>query len=439
MNLEPSKIEDDVMPIRVARAFQPLVAAGRYKGAYGGRGSGKSHFFAELLISKAIDAVGLRAVAVREVQKDLRHSAKLLIEDKLVQWGLGEAQGFRIQREVIETPGNGLILFQGMADHTAASIKSLEGMDIAWVEEAQTLSETSLQLLRPTIRKPGSELWFSWNPRRKSDPVDRLLRGPEQPTNAVVICANWSENPWWPEELEIERTDCLRITPDQYPHIWEGDYASVLAGAYFARDLAEAKAQGRIGIVAADPLMQLRAYWDIGGAGVKYSDATAIWIAQFVGQQIRVLDYYESVGQSLGAHLNWLRSHGYQDARCYLPHDGSKADLITGTRYEDHIRQAGFVVETVPIGGKAAALKRVEAARRRFPSIWFNQSKCQGGLDALGWYHERMDYERQIGLGPDHDWSSHAADAFGMMCAEYDPPEKVPVNTRAMALARSLV
>ena len=429
---------DDVQQIVVARAFQPLVPAARYKGAWGGRGSGKSHFFAEYLISKAIDEVGIRAVCIREVQKDLRHSAKLLIEDKLASWGLGEEHGFSVTRETITTPGNGLIIFQGMQDHTASSIKSLEGMDIAWVEEAQTLSHTSLSLLRPTIRKEKSELWFSWNPRRKSDPVDQLLRGAEIPTGAQVICANWSENPWFPEELETERTDCLRMTPDQYPHIWEGDYATVLAGAYFARHLAEARAEGRIGVVPKDPLMQLRAYWDIGGAGIQ-SDATAIWIAQFVGQQIRVLDYYESVGQPLGTHLNWLRTNGYQDARCYLPHDASKADLITGTRYEDHIRQAGFVVETIPIGGKAAALKRVEAVRRRFPSIWFHQQKCQAGLDALGWYHERMDETRQIGLGPDHDWSSHAADSFGMLCAEYDPPEKVPVNTRAMALARSLV
>ena len=431
---DESKIEDDVMPVRVARAFQPLVGAARYKGAYGGRGSGKSHFFAELLISKAIDAVGLRAVCVREVQKDLRHSAKLLIEDKLAKWGLGEAQGFRVQREVIETPGNGIIAFQGLADHTAASIKSLEGFDVAWTEEAQTLSETSLQLLRPTIRKPGSELWFSWNPRRKSDPVDKLLRGEEQPTNAVVICANWSENPWWPEELETERTDCLRMEPEAYPHIWEGDYATVLSGAYYARHLAEARAEGRIGIVPADPLMGYKAFWDLG-----YRDATAIWIAQFTGQTIKVLDYYEAEGQSLGAHLNWLRSKGYGDATCYLPHDGSHHNMVTGIRFEDHIRQAGFQVVTVPNQGVGAYMQRIETARRKFPSIWFHQPKCQPGLDSLGWYHERQDTTRQIGLGPERDFATHGADAFGLMCVAHEPPVKVPMNTRATALANSLV
>ena len=425
---------DDVQQIIVARAFQPLVPAARYKGAWGGRGSGKSHFFAEYLISKAIDEVGLRAVCIREVQKDLRHSAKLLIEDKLARWGLGEEHGFAVTRETITTPGDGLIIFQGMQDHTASSIKSLEGMDIAWVEEAQTLSETSLQLLRPTIRKPGSELWFSWNPRRKSDPVDKLLRGEEQPTNAVVISANWSENPWFPEELETERTDCLRITADQYPHIWEGDYATVLAGAYYARHLAEAKAEGRIGIVPKDPLMGYKAFWDIG-----FRDATAIWIGQFVGREIRFLDYYEAEGQALEAHLNWLRSKGYQDATCYLPHDASHHNLVTGIRFEDHIRQAGFQVVTIPNQGTGAYMQRIETARRRFPSIWFHQKTCQPGLDALGWYHERIDPARNIGLGPERDFATHGSDAFGLACVAYEPPQKIPQNTRAEALARSLV
>ena len=424
--------------IDVAGVFAPLLAKTRYKGAFGGRGSGKSHFFAELLIDRAIRTGGLRAVCIREVQKDLRHSAKLLIEDKLAKLGLGEDQGFSVQREVTGLPGAGIVAYQGMQDHTASSIKSLEGFDIAWVEEAQTLSSTSLQLLRPTIRKPGSELWFSWNPRKKSDPVDLMLRGQEIPTNAAIVCANWSENPWFPDDLEVERTDCLRITPDQYPHIWEGDYVTILAGAYYAKALAEARAEGRIGLVPKDPLMQIRAYWDIGGGGIQ-SDATAIWIAQFIGQTIHVLDYYESEGQSLGYHLNWLRSNGYQDAKCYLPHDAAKASEITGIRYEDHVRQAGFVAETIPIGGKAAALKRVEAGRRRFPSIWFHQPKCQAGLEALGWYHERLDETRQIGLGPEHDWASHAADAFGMMCLDYSPPVKVPENTRKHTLAQSLV
>lgn len=406
------------LQIETAEVFKPLLAPARYKGAYGGRGSGKSWFFAGLMIEDSLAERGLLSVCIREVQKSLKDSAKRLIEAKLMEYRLGAADGFKVFREVIETPGGGQITFQGMQDHTAESIKSLEGFKRAWVEEGQTLSATSLSLLRPTIRTPGSELWFSWNPRRKADPVDAMLRGAELPTGAAVVRANWSDNPWFPAELEQERKDCLRTTPDQYAHIWDGDYATVLTGAYYAACLAEARRQRRIGKVPRDPLLPVKAFWDIG-----VRDATAIWIAQFVGLEIRVLAYYEASGQPLASHLEWLRSAGYENAVCVLPHDGAKADAVTAVRFEDHIRSAGFRAETVENQGKGAALKRVEAARRLFPSIWFDEERCQGGIDALGWYHEKQDEARSIGLGPEHDWASHAADAFGLMCVAHEIPK----------------
>jgi phage terminase large subunit len=413
--------------IETAPVFEPLLKPSRYKGAWGGRGSGKSHIFAEMLIEDALMNPGMRSVCVREVQKSLRESAKRLIEDKLKTFGLGEKQGFKVLVDRIETPGGGVIIFQGMQDHTAESIKSLEGFSRAWIEEAQTLSARSLGLLRPTIRAEGSELWFSWNPTRKSDPVDVMLRGDEKPSDAIVIKANWSDNPWFPSVLEQERQDCLRSQPDQYPHIWEGDYATVLTGAYYAKHLAEAKSQGRIGNVAKDPLMEVKAFWDIG-----FNDSTAIWIAQFVGREIRVLDYYEAQGQPLAAHLDWLRTRGWSGVVCVLPHDGAHGNAITGIRFEDHIRQAGFKAYSVENQGKGAAMKRVEAARRLFPSIWFNEETTRPGLDAIGWYHEKRDESRNIGLGPDHDWSSHAADAFGLMAVAYEAPrEKTKPRERA--------
>jgi phage terminase large subunit len=369
------------------------------------------------LIEDALAERGLLSVCVREIQKSLKESAKRLIESKLIEFNLGEADGFKVYADKIQTPGDGVILFQGLQDHTAESIKSLEGFKRAWIEEAQTLSTTSLTLLRPTIRAEGSEIWASWNPRRKNDPIDQLLRGFSQPTGAAVVRANWSDNPWFPDVLRQERLDCLKNDPDQYDHIWEGGYATVLAGAYYAKSLAEARAQKRIGNVSRDPLMPLKAFWDIG-----VSDATSIWVAQFIGREIRVLDYYEAVRQPLAAHLEWLRSRGYVSATCVLPHDGSQADAVTAVRFEDHISSAGFAVETIENQGKGAALKRVEAGRRLFPAIWFNESTTGPGLDALGWYHEKQDEVRNVGLGPEHDWSSHGADAFGLMCVAYEAP-----------------
>lgn len=403
--------------IDTAAAFEPLLQPARYKGAWGGRGGGKSHFFAGLMIEECLRDRGMRGVCIREIQKSLKDSAKRLIEDKMSEFGLGEADGFKSFTDVIQTPGDGVIVFQGMQDHTAETIKSLEGFKRAWVEEAQTLSARSLSLLRPTIRADGSELWFSWNPRRKTDPVDAMLRGSSLPTGAAVARALWSDNPWFPKVLEQERRDCLRDNPDQYGHIWDGEYASVLQGAYYARALAEARKEGRIGQVRSDPLMPLKAFWDIG-----VRDATAIWIAQFIGREIRVLDYYEAVGQPLATHLEWLRANGHGAAHCYLPHDGTHSEAVTAKRFEDHIRSAGFEVKTIHNQGKGAALKRVEAARRLFPSIWIDAAKCSAGLDALGWYHEKIDEARNIGLGPEHDWSSHGADAFGLMCVAYEEP-----------------
>lgn len=419
------------LAIDTAEVFEPLLHPARYKGAWGGRGSGKSQFFAGLEIEDALRfpgeaQEGMRLVCIREVQKSLKHSAKSLIEAKLAEYGLGERDGFKIFNEVIKTPGDGVMIFQGMQDHTADSIKSLEGFHRAWVEEAQSLSHRSIQLLRPTIRWENnrlglaSEMHFSWNPRRKTDPVDQMLRGASTPTGSVVVRANWSDNPWFPAVLNDERLDCLRDNPDQYAHIWEGDYVTVNAGAYYAASIATAKKEGRIGKVAADPLMTLRAVWDIGGTGAK-ADACAIWIVQYVGRELRFLDYYEAQGQPLAAHVEWLRSHGYGAAMCVLPHDGATNDRVHDVSYESALRAAGFQVQVVANQGAGAAMKRVEAARRLFPSMWLDE-KCQPGLDALGWYHERRDDERGIGLGPEHDWSSHGADAFGLAAVAYEMP-----------------
>lgn len=364
---------------------------------------------------------GMASVCIREVQRSLAQSSKRLIESKLADFGLGEADGFKVFREVIETPGDGLIAFQGMQDHTAESIKSLEGFKRAWCEEAQTLSQTSLTLLRPTIRAPGSELWFSLNGRRKTDPVDLLLRGPTPPTGAVVVKANWSDNPWFPPELEQERQDDMRDRPDSYEHIWEGDYVKVTEGAYYATQLTKAKSEGRIGRVAADPLMTIRAVWDIGGTGAK-ADACSIWICQFIGREIRVLDHYTAQGQPLATHVAWLRSNGYGSALCILPHDGANNDKVFDVSYESALRQAGFEVTIIPNQGAGAAMLRVEAGRRLFPSIWFNEEKTEAGREALGAYHEKKHEKTGVGLGPAHDWSSHDADAFGLMCVAYEEP-----------------
>lgn len=419
------------LDLQTAAVFEPLLGPARYKGAWGGRGSGKSHFFADKLIEDCLaepgesGGEGMRAVCIREVQKDLAQSSKLLIETKLNRLGITEADGFKVFRDVIRLPGDGIMIFKGMNDYTADSVKSLEGFKRAWWEEAQSATQTSLKMLRPTFRADDSEIWFSWNPMRKIDPVDKLMRGVERPTGAVVVRANWRDNPWFPGVLEQERIDCLRIEPDDYDHVWEGGYVTVVSGAYYAKHLIAARAEGRIGRVQPDPLMAVRLYWDIGGTGAR-ADACVIWAAQFIGKEIRVIDYYEAQGQPLAAHIAWLRERGYtaeSGARIWLPHDGRTHDRVHSVSFESALREAGYKVAVVPNQGAGAAKARIEEGRRRFSAMWFDAERCEAGLAALGWYHEKKDEKRDIGLGPEHDWSSHGADAFGLMCVAYEEPK----------------
>ena len=218
-----------ILRIPTAKVFEPLLARARYKGVFGGRGSGKSHFFGELLVETCQAERGTLAVCIRESQRTLAQSSKRLIESKISALGIGS--GFRLFSDKIETPGDGVIIFRGLQDHTADSIKSLEGFRIAWIDEAQSLSARSLALLRPTIRAEDSEIWASWNPQRKSDAIDDLLRALMQP-GAIVINANWRDNPWFPAVLEKERRTDFALYPDRYQHVREGDCVRAFEGAY---------------------------------------------------------------------------------------------------------------------------------------------------------------------------------------------------------------
>lgn len=223
------------MKIETPRWVLPLLQPARFKGAYGGRASGKSHAFAENLVEAMVMDADLRAVCIREVQKSLKFSVKQLIEDKIKALGVGHM--FDIQRDEIKRiGGEGVCIFQGMQDHTAESIKSLEGFRIAWVEEAQSLSDKSLRLLRPTMRSPGAELWFTWNPDQPDDAVDAFLRK-NPPAGAIVLPVNYTDNPFFPADELREEIDHDRRDPETFAHVWLGEYnvkseAHVFSGRY---------------------------------------------------------------------------------------------------------------------------------------------------------------------------------------------------------------
>jgi phage terminase large subunit len=325
--------------------------------------------------------------------------------------------------------------FAGL-DRNIASIKSKGRILLCWVDEAEPVSDEAWTTLIPTLREEGedwnAELWVTWNPKRKGSATDKRFKNSTNPRHKIVQL-NWQDNPKFPDVLKRAMEDDMLHRPEQVPHIWEGDYASVVEGAYFAKHLTEAKAQGRIGRVGADPLMTIRLFCDIGGTGAR-ADAFAMWAAQFIGKEIRVLDYYEAVGQPLAAHLNWCRERGYtkDKAQFWLPHDGATHDKVHDVSYESALRAAGYTATVIPNQGAGAAKKRIEAVRRLFPQIWFNEEPTQAGRDALGWYHEKRDDVRGIGLGPEHDWASHGSDAFGLMAVAYEEPKpkSAPIKYR---------
>lgn len=401
------------------------------RGAYGGRGSAKTRSFAKMAAVKGyqygMEGISGIILCARQFMNSLDDSSleecKRAIEEEpwlAAYYDIGE-------KYIKSKDGRISFAFAGL-DRNIASVKSKGRVLLCWIDEAEPVTDYALSVLEPTLREEGSdwnaELWVTWNPERKGSAVDKLYRHSKDPMTKVAEL-NWRDNPKFPEKLNRQRLKDKDQRPDDYDWIWEGAYRSVASGAYFAKNLTEAKAQGRIGRVAPDPLMTYRLFADIGGTGAK-ADAFSIWVAQFVGREIRVLDYYEAVGQPLAAHLEWCRERGYTPgkAQWWLPHDGSTQDKVFDVSYESALKSAGYAVTVVPNQGKGAAKARIEAARRLFPSVWFNEETTEAGRDALGWYHEKRDEERNIGLGPEHDWASHGADAYGLMCVAYELPKE---------------
>lgn len=399
------------------------------RGAYGGRGSAKTRSFAKMaaVYGYRYGMAGLtgQILCARQFMNTLEDSSleecKRAIEEE--HW---LAEYYEIGDKYIKSrDGRIWFSFAGL-DRNIGSIKSKGRILLCWVDEAEPVTDGAWIVLIPTLREEGddwnAELWVTWNPKRKIAPVESRFRHVNDALIKVVEL-NWRDNEKFPAKLERERLRDQSERPESYGHIWEGEYETVAQGAYYAGDLVKAKAEGRISAVGADPLMTIRLFCDIGGTGAR-ADAFTIWVKQFVGLQIRVLDYYEAQGQPLATHLAWLRERGYTPdrAQIWLPHDGSTQDKVFDVSYESALKAAGYTVTVVPNQGKGAAKARVEATRRLFPSIWFNESTTEAGRAALGWYHEKRDEVRGIGLGPEHDWASHGSDAFGLGCVVYQPP-----------------
>lgn len=362
------------LQIQTPRWAVPLLEEARYKGAHGGRGSGKSHFFAEMLVEDCLREP-IDAVCLREIQKSLKFSVKKLIEAKIESMNAGYY--FEVQNEQIKcrpaSGGSGVIIFQGMQDHTADSIKSLEGFKRAWFEEAQSASQRSLDLLRPTIRTPGSQLWFTWNPRYSTDPIDVMLRGETPPPSSIVVEANYEDNPWFTDELREEMEYDKRRDPEKYLHIWKGGYQTNSEARVFKNWIVEefdsppnaTYRQGADWGFAVDPSVLVRARLDGRRLYVDYE-------AYMVGCEIdqlpdlfdRVPDarkWFITADSARPETISYMQKHGYPKISPAIKGAGSLEDgveflktfdIVVHPRCENLIRELTlYSYKTDPLTG----------------------------------------------------------------------------------------
>ena len=389
---------DIQFPQKLEFLFEPC----RYKVAYGGRGSGKSWSFARALLVMAASKP-LRILCTREVQKSIKDSVHKLLSDQIQSMQLGAF--FEVLETEIRGKNGSEFLFAGLANHTVESIKSYEGVDIVWVEEAQRVSKRSWTILIPTIRKDASEIWVSFNPELDTDETyQRFVIDP--PTGAKVVKVNWDDNPWFPAVLEAERLECRQRSPKDYRNIWEGECKDVADGAIYADEVEAAKEGGRITRVPYDPMLPVHTAWDLG-----VLDATAVWFwQQTLGGEIRLIDYFEASGQPISAYVGMLSARGYVYGSHYAPHDIQVRELGTGKSRLEVALGLGLRFEVTPNIGVEDGISAVQML---FPRLWFDEKKCADGLRAVKNY--RRDYSAKLDefrAVPVHDWASHGADAL---------------------------
>jgi phage terminase large subunit len=379
-------------------------------------------------------------VCIREVQNSIKDSVKQLLIDKIHKLGLQDA--FEPLESEIRGPNGSVIIFKGMQSYNADNIKSLEGYDIAWVEEAQTLSQHSLDLLRPTLRNDGSELWFSWNPRHKTDPVDAFFRK-SPPENAISVFINWRDNPWFPKVLQDEMQHDFETDPDKADHIWNGAYGSS-QGAILAKWVNKAERDGRIrDDVAFDPYgapVELSSdlgfrdtaswwYWQrrIGGyALVKYEGDSGLdaddWIIR-IGETLQSLSI-----KKLG--------------KIWLPHD-ARAKTFQSKHSSIEKFLAAYGSDKVAIVPQSRKSDQINAARHIITKCEFNRTACEAGLDGLvAWEFEWNVDTNVFSQNPVHNWASHPSDAFAYGCQvmqEAEPPPPPPEPMRGITVGNNKV
>jgi len=384
----------------------------RYRVLYGGRGGSKSWNVARALLVKGAKSP-MRFLCAREFQTSIKDSVHKLLTDQI--FALGLESFYEITQSSIRGKNGTEFAFVGLKNNIA-NIKSFEGVDLCWVEEAQTVSKLSWNVLIPTIRKDKSEIWITFNPELETDETfQRFVVSP--PQNAVVQKINWSDNPWFPETLELERQALKNRDIEAYNTVWEGICRQTVDGAIFAKEMTMAEIEGRITKVPYDATKPVHAIFDLG-----WADNTACWLMQFIGQELHFIRYFEDNQKTITYYLQEMQKFGYLYDTLWLPHDAAAKSLGTGRSIEEIVRAAGFKVQMldrVPIADS------INAARTIFNKCYFDRENTADGLNCLRHYQYDVDVETgAFSQKPLHNIYSHGADAFRYVGLMVNEPRK---------------
>lgn len=418
LNQSDQKIKDAVSRIRFPKKFEALFQPEktRYRIFYGGRGGAKSWCFARALLAKGTKSP-MRILCAREFQTSIKDSVHKLLSDQIYE--LNMESFYEITQTTIRGINGTEFIFAGIKNNTN-NIKSIEGIDVAWVEEAQSVSANSWNVLIPTIRKQDSEIWVSFNPELPTDDTwKRFVESP--PESSVVVKVNWNDNPWFPETLNLERLSLKSRDLSAYNNVWEGATRNTVDGAIFGKEMEQAELENRITNVPYDPSKPCHAVFDLG-----WADNTACWIIQYVGFDIRVLRYFEDNQKTIQHYLSLMQTFGYIYDTIWLPHDGAAKSLGTGKSIEEIVRATGLkvqILDRVPITDS------INAARTIFPRCYFDRKNTEEGLNCLRHYRYDVDEHGTFSQKPLHDIYSHGADAWryiGLMVNE--PKKRQPVK-----------
>lgn len=397
-------------PEKLGVLFEPA----RYKVAYGGRGGAKSWGFARALLILGLKK-SLRILCARETQKSIGDSVHKLLSDQIAELRLDDR--YTILKSTITGTNGTEFIFVGIRQNVQ-NIKSYENCDIAWVEEAQSVSRYSWNVLIPTIRKEQSEIWVSFNPDLESDETyQRFVVNP--PAGAKVVKIGWQDNPWLPQVLRDEMADLKKRDAAAYDHIYEGACMQVVEGAIYRAEIAAAELENRITRVPYDPQLPVDTFWDLG-----FGDNTSIWFSQSTPFEFHIIDHLSGSLLPLQHYVHELKERPYAYGKHWLPHDGKAHELGTGRSVEEQL-QSFFGHRNVDCTPRLSVTDGIAAARAIFGRCWFDRERCADGIQSLRHYrYEQSDKLGTLERNPLHDWASHDADAFRTLALAIDTLKK---------------